>query len=55
MLLSGKGANEGTDISSTNLIRLGGLAVMVGGVVYAGVAMMEGRLAEYLYYMGNIG
>jgi len=28
---------------------------MVGGVVYAGVAMMEVRLAEYLYYMGNIG
>lgn len=28
---------------------------MVGGVVYAGVGLMEARLAEYLYYMGNIG
>jgi hypothetical protein len=38
-----------------NLIRLGGLAAMVGGVVYAGVGLIEERLAEYLYYMGNIG
>jgi hypothetical protein len=28
---------------------------MVGGVVYAGVGLIEERLAEYLYYMGNIG
>jgi hypothetical protein len=28
---------------------------MVGGVVYAGVGLGEERLAEYLYYMGNIG
>lgn len=39
----------------TQLIRLGGLAAMVGGVVYAGVGLVEERLAEYLYYMGNIG
>ncbi len=39
----------------TLLIRLGGLAAMVGGVVYAGVGLIEERLAEYLYYMGNIG
>jgi hypothetical protein len=38
-----------------NFIRLGGLAAMVGGVVYAGVGLIEERLAEYLYYMGNIG
>ena len=41
---------------SSSLIRLGGLAAMVGGVVYAGVAfIVEQPLAEYLYYMGNIG
>ncbi len=28
---------------------------MVGGVVYAGVGLIEERLVEYLYYMGNIG
>ena len=40
---------------SSNLIRLAGLAAMVGGVVYAGVAfIVEQPLAEYLYYMGNI-
>jgi hypothetical protein len=39
----------------TLLIRLGGLAAMVGGVVYAGVGLIEERLVEYLYYMGNIG
>jgi hypothetical protein len=39
----------------SNLIRLGGLAAMVGGVLYAGVGLLVGRLAEYLYYMGNIG
>jgi hypothetical protein len=37
------------------LIRLGGLAAMVGGVVYAGVGLVEEQLAVYLYYMGNIG
>ena len=40
---------------SSILIRLGGLAAMVGGVVYAGVGLVAERLAEYLYYMGNIG
>jgi hypothetical protein len=38
-----------------DLIRLGGLVAMVGGVVYAGVGLVEERLAEYLYYVGNIG
>jgi hypothetical protein len=38
----------------TLLIRSGGLAAMVGGVVYAGVGLVAERLAEYLYYMGNI-
>jgi hypothetical protein len=42
-------------MSYSNLIRFGGLAAMVGGVVYAGVGLAEARLAEYLYYMGNIG
>jgi hypothetical protein len=42
-------------MSYSNLIRLGGLAAMVGGVLYAGVGLFVGRLAEYLYYMGNIG
>ncbi len=28
---------------------------MVGGVVYAGVGLVEERLAEYLYYMDDIG
>jgi hypothetical protein len=28
---------------------------MVGGVVYAGVGLVEERLVEYLYYVGNIG
>lgn len=37
------------------LIRLGGLAAVVGGVVYAVVGLMEERLAEYLYYTGSIG
>jgi hypothetical protein len=40
----------------TLLIRLGGLAAIVGGAVYAVVGLIEERpLAEYLYYMGNIG
>jgi hypothetical protein len=38
-----------------SLIRLGGLAAIVGSVVYAGVGLTEARLAEYLYYVGNIG
>jgi hypothetical protein len=42
-------------MNRTSLIRLGGLAAMVGGVIYAGVSLIEERLAEYLYYMGNIG
>jgi hypothetical protein len=39
----------------TLLIRLGGLAAMVGGVVYGGVGLVEERLAEYLYYVDSIG
>jgi hypothetical protein len=40
----------------TSLIRLGGLAAMVGGVVYAGVAFLAGPyFAETLYYMSEIG
>jgi hypothetical protein len=42
-------------MASSILIRFGGLAAMVGGVVYAGVGLIEERLAEYLYYMDNIG
>ena len=42
-------------MSYSNLIRLGGLAAMVGGVLYAGVSMLVGRLAEELVYIGNIG
>jgi hypothetical protein len=42
-------------MSSSILIRLGGLAAMVGGVVYAGVGLLKGRLAEELVYIGNIG
>ena len=42
-------------MSYSKLIRLGGLAAIVGGVLYAGVGLSEGRMAEYLYYMGNIG
>jgi hypothetical protein len=41
-------------MKSTGLIRLGGFAAMVGGVVYAGVGLVEERLAEYLYYMSSI-
>ena len=37
-----------------SLVRVGGLAAMVGGVVYAGVGLVAERLVEYLYYMGNI-
>lgn len=43
------------DKATSRFVRLGGLAAMVGGVVYAGVGLVEERLAEYLYYMGNIG
>ena len=40
----------------TSLIRLGGLAAIVGGVVYAGVALLTGPyFVEYLYYMSEIG
>jgi hypothetical protein len=42
-------------MSYSNLIRLGGLAAMVGGVLYAGVSLLVGRLAEELVYIGNIG
>ena len=42
-------------MTSSNLIRLGGLAAIVGGIVYAGVGLIAERLAEYLYYIGNIG
>jgi hypothetical protein len=42
-------------MSYSNLIRLGGLAAMVGGVLYAGVGLLVGRLAEELVYIGSIG
>ena len=42
-------------MSYSNLIRLGGLAAMVGGVLYAGVGLLVGRLAEELVSIGNIG
>jgi hypothetical protein len=42
-------------VPASILIRLAGLAAMVGGIVYAGVGLIEERLAEYLYYVGNIG
>jgi hypothetical protein len=42
-------------MSYSNLIRFGGLAAMVGGVLYAGVGLLVGRLAEELAYIGNIG
>jgi hypothetical protein len=35
-------------MSYSNLIRWGGFAAMVGGVVYAGVGLLVGRLAEEL-------
>jgi hypothetical protein len=42
-------------MSYSILIRLGGLAAMVGGVVYAGVGLLEEHLAEDLVFTGNIG
>jgi hypothetical protein len=42
-------------MSYSNLIRFGGLAAMAGGVLYAGVGLLVGRLAEELVYIGNIG
>jgi len=45
-------------MSYSKLIRLGGLAAMVGGVLYAGVGLLVGRLAEKLAFVipiGNIG
>jgi hypothetical protein len=42
-------------LPSSALISLGGLAAMMGGVVYAGTGLAAERLAEDLYYMGNIG
>ena len=42
-------------MSSSSLVRLGGLAAMVGGVLYTGVGLLVGRLAEELVYIGNIG
>jgi hypothetical protein len=42
-------------MSYSNLIRFGGLAAMVGGVLYAGVGLLVGRLGEELVYIGNIG
>jgi hypothetical protein len=42
--------------SPSILIRVGGLAAIVGGIVYAAVGLIEERpIAEYLYYIGNIG
>jgi len=42
-------------LSYSNLIRLGGIAAMVGGVLYAGVGLLEEHLAEDLVFTGNIG
>jgi hypothetical protein len=42
-------------VSYSNLIRLGGLGAMVGGVGYAGVGLLEVHLGEELVYIGNIG
>jgi hypothetical protein len=42
-------------MSYSNLIRLGGVAAMVGGVLYAGVGLLEKHLAEDLVFTGNIG
>ena len=42
-------------MTSSILVRLGGLAAMVGGVVYAGVGLLEVHLGEELVYIGNIG
>ena len=42
-------------MSYSNLIRLGGLAAMVGAVLYAGVGLLEKHLAEDLVFTGNIG
>jgi hypothetical protein len=42
-------------VSYSNLIRLGGLGAMVGGVGYAGVGLLEVHLGEGLVYIGNIG
>ncbi len=40
----------------TLLIRLGGLAAMVGGIVYAIVGSLEGRfLVEYLFHLDQFG
>jgi hypothetical protein len=33
-------------VSSSILIRLGGLAAMMGGIVYAGVGLVEERLGS---------
>jgi hypothetical protein len=42
-------------VSYSNLIRWGGVAAMVGGVVYAGVGLLAKRLAEDLVFTGNLG
>jgi len=42
-------------MSYSNLIRLGGVAAMAGGLVYAGVGLLEEHLAEDLVFTGNIG
>ena len=42
-------------MTSSILVRLGGLGAMVGGVVYAGVGLLEVHLGEELVYIGNIG
>jgi hypothetical protein len=42
-------------MSYSNLIRLGGVAAMVGGVLYAGVGLLEKHLAEDLVFSGYIG
>src|ERR671910_1828648 len=54
-ILVSVGTKRRDAMSYSNLIRLGGLAAMVGGVVYAGVGLLEKRLAEDLVFTGNIG
>src|SRR5919112_797229 len=47
--LVGNGINEGACVSYSNLIRLGGLAPIAGGVVFAGYASLVGLSEEALF------
>ena len=52
----GKGTNEGTAISSSNLIRLGGLAAVVGGALYFSglILYLPANYPIDLHGIGNI-